>query len=205
MPGLWRGPPSAHPLVGSVFSPSAARPNPPLHGSADQAPGPVRASAPPSATTPHHPPSVRRRASPVGATRWTSCSHRSAVGPGGMVPGRLRAAQNAQPAPHRPPSMPRQPMMPMPSRNVSFLAAYVPITSVHKRSLHSADSRAMNSRAMHDARPRLETREEVMFFDTDCGAVVHNLAYLRMIETLPHPPRRADGHGHARNDVFRRL
>lgn len=41
----------------------------------------------------------------------------------------------------------------------------------------------MNSRAMHNARPQLETREEVMFFDTDCGAVVHNLAYLRMIET----------------------
>lgn len=32
-------------------------------------------------------------------------------------------------------------------------------------------------------RPSLETREEVMFFDTDCGGVVHNLAYLRMIET----------------------
>lgn len=31
--------------------------------------------------------------------------------------------------------------------------------------------------------PTMETREEVMFFDTDCGAVVHNLAYLRMIET----------------------
>lgn len=31
--------------------------------------------------------------------------------------------------------------------------------------------------------PTLETREEVMFFDTDCGGVVHNLAYLRMIET----------------------
>lgn len=31
--------------------------------------------------------------------------------------------------------------------------------------------------------PRLTTREEVMFFDTDCGGVVHNLAYLRMIET----------------------
>ncbi len=28
-----------------------------------------------------------------------------------------------------------------------------------------------------------QTREEVMFFDTDCGGVVHNLAYLRMIET----------------------
>jgi YbgC/YbaW family acyl-CoA thioester hydrolase len=32
-------------------------------------------------------------------------------------------------------------------------------------------------------RPCLETREEVMFFDTDCGGVVHNIAYLRMIET----------------------
>ena len=31
--------------------------------------------------------------------------------------------------------------------------------------------------------PSLETREEVMFFDTDCGGVVHNIAYLRMIET----------------------
>jgi YbgC/YbaW family acyl-CoA thioester hydrolase len=36
---------------------------------------------------------------------------------------------------------------------------------------------------MHDRSPALETREEVMFFDTDCGGVVHNLAYLRMIET----------------------
>lgn len=29
----------------------------------------------------------------------------------------------------------------------------------------------------------METREEVMFFDTDAGGVVHNIAYLRMIET----------------------
>lgn len=36
---------------------------------------------------------------------------------------------------------------------------------------------------MSTPRPSLETREEVMFFDTDCGGVVHNLAYLRMIET----------------------
>lgn len=36
---------------------------------------------------------------------------------------------------------------------------------------------------MQTTRPTLETREEVMFFDTDCGAVVHNIAYLRMIET----------------------
>lgn len=31
-------------------------------------------------------------------------------------------------------------------------------------------------------KPSLTTCEEVMFFDTDCGGVVHNLAYLRMIE-----------------------
>src|SRR3954465_9861242 len=36
--------------------------------------------------------------------------------------------------------------------------------------------------AMPDT-PSITTREEVMFFDTDCGGVVHNLAYLRMIET----------------------
>ncbi|MEO5715873.1 MAG: thioesterase family protein [Luteolibacter sp.] len=36
---------------------------------------------------------------------------------------------------------------------------------------------------MTESPPTLETREEVMFFDTDCGGVVHNLAYLRMIET----------------------
>ena len=31
--------------------------------------------------------------------------------------------------------------------------------------------------------PRLTTSVDVMFFDTDCAAVVHNLAYLRFIET----------------------
>ena len=31
--------------------------------------------------------------------------------------------------------------------------------------------------------PRIETQEEVMFFDTDLGGVVHNIAYLRFIET----------------------
>lgn len=35
---------------------------------------------------------------------------------------------------------------------------------------------------MHQA-PTLTTHEEVMFFDTDVGGVVHNIAYLRMIET----------------------
>jgi len=32
-------------------------------------------------------------------------------------------------------------------------------------------------------RPRISTHEQVMFFDTDCGGVVHNIAYLRFIET----------------------
>jgi YbgC/YbaW family acyl-CoA thioester hydrolase len=36
---------------------------------------------------------------------------------------------------------------------------------------------------MDAADTQMTTREEVMFFDTDCGGVVHNLAYLRMIET----------------------
>ena len=30
--------------------------------------------------------------------------------------------------------------------------------------------------------PRIRTEVQVMFFDTDCAAVVHNIAYLRFIE-----------------------
>ena len=30
--------------------------------------------------------------------------------------------------------------------------------------------------------PKIQTEVQVMFFDTDCAAVVHNIAYLRMIE-----------------------
>jgi YbgC/YbaW family acyl-CoA thioester hydrolase len=30
--------------------------------------------------------------------------------------------------------------------------------------------------------PRIRTEMQVMFFDTDCAAVVHNIAYLRFIE-----------------------
>ncbi|CAN5650937.1 tol-pal system-associated acyl-CoA thioesterase [soil metagenome] len=30
--------------------------------------------------------------------------------------------------------------------------------------------------------PRITTQVQVMFFDTDCAAVVHNIAYLRFIE-----------------------
>lgn len=30
--------------------------------------------------------------------------------------------------------------------------------------------------------PRIKTEVQVMFFDTDCAAVVHNIAYLRFVE-----------------------
>ena len=33
------------------------------------------------------------------------------------------------------------------------------------------------------AEARIRTDYQVMFFDTDCAAVVHNIAYLRLIET----------------------
>lgn len=36
---------------------------------------------------------------------------------------------------------------------------------------------------MPEQLPSYESHEEVMFFDTDIGGVVHNIAYLRMIET----------------------
>jgi YbgC/YbaW family acyl-CoA thioester hydrolase len=59
-------------------------------------------------------------------------------------------------------------------------------TSSFKPSLHRG-SFFTHASAMPEAdptdRPQFTTREEVMFFDTDCGGVVHNIAYLRMIET----------------------
>ena len=36
---------------------------------------------------------------------------------------------------------------------------------------------------MNSEAPRISTEVQVMFFDTDCAAVVHNIAYLRFIET----------------------
>jgi YbgC/YbaW family acyl-CoA thioester hydrolase len=35
---------------------------------------------------------------------------------------------------------------------------------------------------MNSERPRVRTEVQVMFFDTDCGGVVSNIAYLRFIE-----------------------
>jgi YbgC/YbaW family acyl-CoA thioester hydrolase len=35
---------------------------------------------------------------------------------------------------------------------------------------------------LNDHAPRIRTEIQVMFFDTDCAAVVHNIAYLRFIE-----------------------
>jgi len=36
---------------------------------------------------------------------------------------------------------------------------------------------------MTDPAPSIQTEVQVMFFDTDCGEVVHNIVYLRFIET----------------------
>jgi YbgC/YbaW family acyl-CoA thioester hydrolase len=35
---------------------------------------------------------------------------------------------------------------------------------------------------MNTERPRIQTEVQVMFFDTDCGGVVSNIAYLRFVE-----------------------
>ena len=35
---------------------------------------------------------------------------------------------------------------------------------------------------LNEEAPRIQTDVQVMFFDTDCAAVVHNIAYLRFIE-----------------------
>ncbi|HKP02209.1 MAG TPA: thioesterase family protein [Chthoniobacterales bacterium] len=35
---------------------------------------------------------------------------------------------------------------------------------------------------LNESAPRIRTEHQVMFFDTDCAAVVHNIAYLRFIE-----------------------
>ena len=35
---------------------------------------------------------------------------------------------------------------------------------------------------LNENTPRIRTELQVMFFDTDCAAVVHNIAYLRFVE-----------------------
>ena len=66
--------------------------------------------------------------------------------------------------------------------------------SAHRRSEGNCCSRArwrdflrsVNPHSAGDGAPEtptIEIEQQVMFFDTDCGGVVHNLAYLRMIET----------------------
>ena len=48
----------------------------------------------------------------------------------------------------------------------------------------AAETRRGQTRAMaNSGLPRIEYQVPVMFFDTDCGGVIHNLAYLRFVET----------------------
>jgi YbgC/YbaW family acyl-CoA thioester hydrolase len=44
------------------------------------------------------------------------------------------------------------------------------------------EAEALDTAGMAETRPEEVTQDEVMFYDTDVGGVVHNLAYLRMIE-----------------------
>src|SRR5205814_8667200 len=54
---------------------------------------------------------------------------------------------------------------------------------LHERSHDPASHRRDDvDLTMSAERPRIRTEVQVMFFDTDCGGVVHNLAYLRFIE-----------------------
>src|SRR5690242_14180475 len=55
--------------------------------------------------------------------------------------------------------------------------------SLHERS-DDGRSRQCNDvgLAMNSKQPRIRTEMQVMFFDTDCGGVVSNIAYLRFIE-----------------------
>ena len=48
----------------------------------------------------------------------------------------------------------------------------------------AAETRRGQTRSMaKSGLPRIEYEMPVMFFDTDCGGVIHNLAYLRFVET----------------------
>src|ERR1051325_511005 len=54
---------------------------------------------------------------------------------------------------------------------------------LHERSHDPAGHRRDDvDLTMSAERPRIRTQVQVMFFDTDCGGVVSNIAYLRFIE-----------------------
>jgi YbgC/YbaW family acyl-CoA thioester hydrolase len=58
----------------------------------------------------------------------------------------------------------------------------------HRFSLHERNQRARSRErndvdpTMNPEQPRIRAEVQVMFFDTDCGGVVSNIAYLRFIE-----------------------
>src|SRR5947199_9371787 len=54
---------------------------------------------------------------------------------------------------------------------------------LHERSDEPASHRGDDvDLTMNEKEPRIRSEVEVMFFDTDCGGVVSNIAYLRFIE-----------------------
>jgi YbgC/YbaW family acyl-CoA thioester hydrolase len=64
-----------------------------------------------------------------------------------------------------------------------FLARMPDRFSLHERNRCSGSRKCGDvDLAMNSEQPRIRTELQVMFFDTDCGGVVSNIAYLRFIE-----------------------
>src|SRR5947209_7105368 len=61
-------------------------------------------------------------------------------------------------------------------RPIGLTGSHVCRTACFQLSMHN------DVAEMAQDSPRIQTRLQVMFFDTDCGGVVHNIAYLRFIE-----------------------
>src|ERR1700681_2949850 len=64
-----------------------------------------------------------------------------------------------------------------------FLARMSDRFSLHERNRCSGSRKCSDvDHTMNSEPPRIRTEVQVMFFDTDCGGVVSNIAYLRFIE-----------------------
>src|SRR2546423_2128466 len=63
-----------------------------------------------------------------------------------------------------------------------FLARMSDRFSLHERNRCSRSRKRGDVDLTMNSEPRIRTEVQVMFFDTDCGGVVSNIAYLRFIE-----------------------
>src|SRR2546423_1293565 len=63
-----------------------------------------------------------------------------------------------------------------------FLARMSDRFSLHERNRCSRSRKRGDVDLTMNSEPRIRTEVQIMFFDTDCGGVVSNIAYLRFIE-----------------------